>query len=87
MPERIEELKRTIANLRAEVEQMSTDTTAQSTENRPSRLRRRDLIGLCLRCGRRLTLCGAPFTAEIPCNKCLYINIYKESIQPVSGRG
>jgi hypothetical protein len=43
-------------------------------------------VGMCLRCGRRLTLCGAPFTGEITCRKCNYINIYNESQQPVSGR-
>lgn len=50
------------------------------------RLRKRDMIGMCLRCGRKLTFCGKPFTAEIPCSKCLCINVYNESLQPVSAR-
>jgi ribosomal protein L37AE/L43A len=43
-------------------------------------------IGRCLRCGHRLTLCGIPFTAEIQCDKCLSVNTYSESRQPVSAR-
>lgn len=44
-----------------------------------------EMIGLCPNCGRRLTLCGKPFSAVIPCGKCLYINEFRESQQPVSG--
>ncbi len=45
------------------------------------------MIGTCLRCGHRQTLCGLPFTADIKCGKCLYINEFRDSQQPVSGRG
>jgi hypothetical protein len=55
-------------------------------KKKPRRFRKVDAIGLCLKCGHRLTFCGQPFTAEIPCSKCLYINVYKESRQPVGGR-
>jgi hypothetical protein len=43
-------------------------------------------VGMCLGCGHRLTLCGRPFTAEIECPKCFYINSYRDSQQPVAGR-
>jgi ribosomal protein L40E len=42
-----------------------------------------DMIGLCLRCGARLTFCGKPFTAEIQCRSCFSINVYENSWQPV----
>lgn len=42
-------------------------------------------IGMCIKCGHKLTFCGRPFTAEIPCVNCLYINTFKESQQPVGG--
>jgi hypothetical protein len=45
-----------------------------------------DAIGLCLKCGHRLTLCGKPFTADITCSKCSYINSFKDSQKPISGR-
>jgi hypothetical protein len=62
----------------------ATSTTNQNTATKLPRagLRKRDMIGLCLRCGHRLTYCGKPFTAEMPCVKCLGINIYAESWQP-----
>ena len=41
--------------------------------------------GLCLRCRHKITLCGKPFTATIRCNKCLYINEFVDSQQPVTG--
>ena len=46
------------------------------------RLRRKAMVGLCLRCGSELTFCGKPFSAAIPCRKCLCVNIYEESIRP-----
>ncbi len=52
----------------------------------PGRQLKRHAIGRCLKCRARLTYCGRPFTAEIPCRMCLYINIYRQSQQPVSGR-
>ena len=42
-------------------------------------------IGLCAKCGHKMTFCGKPFTAEIPCSKCMFINIFIESKQPVGG--
>jgi hypothetical protein len=51
-----------------------------------TKVRKRDCIGLCLKCGHRVSFCGKPFTASIPCRHCLYINIYRESRQPVAGR-
>jgi len=42
--------------------------------------------GMCLRCGHKITFAGAPFTAEIKCHKCNYINTFEDSQQPVSGR-
>lgn len=42
-------------------------------------------IGVCINCGKKITLCGKPFTAQIPCHKCLYINLFQESQQPVAG--
>lgn len=43
-------------------------------------------IGLCLGCGRRITLCGRPFTSEVECANCHTINVFQESQQPVSCR-
>jgi len=40
-------------------------------------------VGLCLRCGRSLTLCGETFTLEVRCDKCFAINVYEDSQQPV----
>jgi hypothetical protein len=42
-------------------------------------------VSICLNCGRKLTLCGRPFTASIPCSKCLYINEFDDSQRPISG--
>ena len=41
-------------------------------------------VGVCLSCGHRLTLCGAPFTADVVCCKCNKMNSFVESKQPVS---
>jgi hypothetical protein len=65
---------------------MSTRAEAGGTKTAPSRPLRRDMVGKCLRCGSRLTLCGRPFSAEIPCVKCFCINIYVASRQPVAVR-
>ncbi len=39
-------------------------------------------VGYCLKCGRQLTKCGLPFSAEIGCLKCGAVNIYEDSQQP-----
>lgn len=57
-----------------------------STHTRRGLVRKASCIGMCRNCGHRLTFCGKEFTAEIPCANCLYINIYKDSRQPVGGR-
>lgn len=44
-----------------------------------------EAIGYCLNCKKRITLCGRGFTAEIACHKCLYINVFSNSQQPVRG--
>jgi hypothetical protein len=59
--------------------QESTITVHKSTGRKKS-------IGLCLNCGHRVTLCGMPFSAEITCNKCLFINVFQDSQQPVACR-
>jgi hypothetical protein len=43
-------------------------------------------IGYCLGCGRRLTLCGRPFTAVVDCRHCGASNVYRDSQQPVALR-
>jgi DNA-directed RNA polymerase subunit RPC12/RpoP len=43
-------------------------------------------VGICLGCGRKLTFCGSPFTADIECPKCNYINVFVESQQPMGVR-
>jgi len=43
-------------------------------------------VGMCLGCGRRLTLCGARFTADIKCPNCMYINVFLDSQQPIGIR-
>jgi hypothetical protein len=40
-------------------------------------------LGLCLRCGERISRCGRPFTDSITCHKCGAVNIYEDSQQPV----
>ena len=55
------------------------------TKKRKERVRPDASVGLCLSCSRRITLCGKPFTADIECSKCHYINEFRESQQPVSG--
>jgi len=64
---------------------MSSTLHPQRGVRRISARERAKMAGMCLNCGQHLTFCGAPFTDAIPCRKCLYINIYKESQQPVSG--
>jgi hypothetical protein len=52
-----------------------------------ARERHRKLIaatGLCMNCGRKITLCGRPFTADIICRKCKCINHFVMSQQPIS---
>jgi hypothetical protein len=65
------------------------DTPQENAANAPKRRLGRawktPALGMCLQCGQKLTFCGKPFSAEIPCAKCLYINIYENSQQPVSG--
>jgi len=64
----------------------STHFGVMAVENRRISKRKRDSIGMCLQFGHILTFCGKPFLAELPCTKCLYINAYNDSRQPVSGR-
>lgn len=40
-------------------------------------------IGYCLNCGKRLTLCGVPFSGEFQCKPCGAVNIYEDSQQPI----
>jgi len=40
-------------------------------------------VGMCLNCGRKLTLCGIPFTLDVVCSKCSSINHFYNSEQPV----
>jgi hypothetical protein len=61
----------------------STDTFAQATKRRHKAVVASSSIGICLGCGSRLTLCGAPFTANIQCSKCRVINKFYCSQQPV----
>jgi hypothetical protein len=39
--------------------------------------------GMCLNCGRKLTLCWIPFTLDVVCNKCNSINHFYNSKRPV----
>lgn len=64
---------------------MSTAIDQCSTEIVHKRSLKRDCIGLCINCGHRVTFCGKPFTAQIPCGKCLFINKFENSQQPVGG--
>jgi hypothetical protein len=64
---------------------MSTSLASMAGSRPKYPAKRDESIGICLNCGRNLTLCGKPFTAEIPCPKCLYINEFKESQQPIAG--
>ena len=40
----------------------------------------------CLACGKKLTYCGKPFSADIACPNCGAINFYRESQKPESVR-
>lgn len=61
------------------------DSMDEFVENREESLVGNDGdVGLCLGCGHRLTLCGAPFTADVVCCKCNKLNKFVESKQPVS---
>jgi hypothetical protein len=64
----------------------SIDSFQHAGKRRHKAVVPRSSIGLCLRCRHRMTLCGAPFTSNIECNKCHYINVLQDSQQPVSGR-
>ena len=66
---------------------MSTIESPKETKRRHRSIIHQNNLGMCLNCGTRLTLCGRPFTAEIQCSKCCYINIFQCSKQPVSARG
>jgi hypothetical protein len=59
----------------------NTDTSTQIDDIRPHRRRGRAWkaarLGMCLKCGHKLTCCGAPFSGDIPCANCLYINTYR----------
>jgi hypothetical protein len=65
---------------------MSNKTDSISITERHRDDQEHESIGMCLNCGRRITLCGKPFTADIQCSKCLYINAFVDSQQPISGR-
>lgn len=43
-----------------------------------------DMVGRCLQCGHRLTLCGVPITLSVECSNCKKINNFVHSRQPVS---
>lgn len=51
---------------------------SQNTANR-----RAKFTGMCMNCGNKVTFCGRPFTADVRCCKCKYINSFKASYQPV----
>lgn len=43
-------------------------------------------VGYCLNCGYEVARTGIPISEEFRCNKCFRINIYKDSMRPVSYR-
>lgn len=45
-----------------------------------------DMVGLCLGCGHKLSVCGLPFTADLECDNCHAVNSYRHSRQPVDFR-
>lgn len=50
----------------------------------PAKLGKKKLdVGNCLKCGRRITFCGKPFTADIACRQCFHVNHYRNSQQPI----
>lgn len=65
---------------------MSTVKSESTVEIGRKRKRKHDLVGMCLKCGHRITFCGEPFSAEIPCSNCLFINVFQNSRQPVRGK-
>jgi hypothetical protein len=40
-------------------------------------------IGMCINCGKRVSYCGKPFSAEIACPHCGAVNVYEDSQQPI----
>ena len=65
---------------------MSTIENPQATKRSNRSILIESDIGMCLNCGKRLTLCGRPFSAEIQCSKCLYINVFRNSQKPIEMR-
>jgi len=65
---------------------VSSIETSQAGKRRHRATFATEMTGMCLKCGNRITLCGRPFTAEIECNKCHYINSFNNSQQPAGGR-
>ena len=65
----------------------SSREKSDNAEHRERNCANRDgAIGMCVNCGHRISLCGRRFTADIECNKCLYINEFRNSQQPISAR-
>jgi hypothetical protein len=58
--------------------------TPESVHKRGISKKRLESTGLCMNCRHKITLCGRPFSADIECNKCSYINHFDMSQQPVS---
>ena len=40
-------------------------------------------IGVCIKCGKQVSYCGKPFSAEIACPHCGAVNVYEDSQQPI----
>ena len=63
---------------------MSNEKLAKATNASQVGTDTDNFIVLCLSVGHRSTLIGLPFAAAIPCSKCLFINVFDESQQPVT---
>ncbi len=57
--------------------------TPNSSHRMNAAQKRVKFTGLCLNCGNKVTFCGRPFTADVRCAKCSYINHFDESQQPI----
>jgi len=70
--------------LYAEMEEAEVCERSHDKKNAvPTRRDTRDgFTGYCLKCAKRLTRCGIPFSGEFQCRLCGAINIYENSQQP-----
>ncbi|HEY1262869.1 MAG TPA: hypothetical protein VGF06_05045, partial [Terriglobales bacterium] len=61
---------------------MSNNSGIKSENMAAAIMRRKEGTSYCMNCGEQLAYCGKPFTAEIACQKCGALHLFRESQQP-----